>query len=186
LNTDIDTRTGWPDELREFLNRFPRDSWRRQTSPMAQFWIDRHDWFRQECTTLQSAADDYRSSKKSAGEMATWVAPRLQTFLGSLHGHHQIEDYHYFPAFRESEKSLAPGFDVLAHDHELIHVGISDIVNKVNTLLATLRDDGAAGLDAQRHSADQYVDASETLYRRLVRHLDDEEDLIIPLMIDRG
>jgi hypothetical protein len=110
----------------------------------------------------------------------------LQSFLGALHGHHQIEDFHYFPAFREAEQNLAAGFDVLASDHELLHQGIVDIVNKTNTLLGTLNDDSAIGHSAQQQAGESYVATSERVFQRLLRHLNDEEDLIIPIMLERG
>ena len=41
------------------------------------------------------------------------------------------------------------------------------------------RDDG-------RRLGDAYAATSEHLIRLLARHLDDEEDLIVPLILDRG
>jgi hypothetical protein len=35
-------------------------------------------------------------------------------------------------------------------------------------------------------AADDYVTAGAVLLRGLIRHLDDEEDLIVPLILDRG
>ncbi len=181
---DIDKRTGWPDELRVLLDKFPRDTWRSRPSPVTEFWLDKHDWFRHQCSALKSAGDDYREGRSEAMVFASWLAPRLQNFLAHLHGHHQIEDHHYFPAFRAAEERLAPGFDALAADHELLHEGISDVVASVNAFFESLRNENAA--DATRHAADRYLACSETTFRRLLRHLSDEEDLIIPVMLDRG
>ena len=153
---------------------------------MAQFWLDKHDYFRHQCRTMQEAADEFRNGRKSPEEFSTWIAPRLQSFLGALHGHHQIEDFHYFPSFRAAEKSLEPGFDTLASDHELLHQGIVEIVKKINDFLSAVRENPQPGSDTVRIAADQYCENSELLFRRLQRHLDDEEDLIIPIMLDRG
>jgi len=151
---------------------------------MARFWIDKHNYLRRQSEALQSANDDYRNaSDASAAQFGSWIVPRLQGFLGELHGHHQIEDYHYFPAFRSSEPRLGPGFDVLNQDHELIHGGIVGIVEAVNEFIRTLQPELAGNVDAQRQAADRYIEASCELHRRLERHLSDEEDLIIPLMI---
>jgi hemerythrin-like domain-containing protein len=185
LITDIDQRTGWPEHLLTLLRQYPRESWRHQSSPMTQFWLDKHDYFRGQCRNLQDAADDYRADRKAPEEFGGWIAPRLQGFLGALHGHHQIEDFHYFPAFREAEQGLAAGFDVLARDHELVHQGIVEIVETVNAFLSALREDTTRSRDALRHAGDRYIETSEVLFRRLCRHLDDEEDLIIPIMLDR-
>ena len=51
-----------------------------------------------------------------------------------------------------------------------------------NALLQALRADA----DSLRRSSDDYADASGVLIKGLVRHLDDEEDLIVPLILDRG
>ena len=181
---DIDSRTGWPDELRVLLDRCPRETWRSRPSPVAEFWLDKHDWFRHQCSALKSAGDDYREGRSEAMVFASWVGPRLQNFLGQLHGHHQVEDHHYFPAFRAAEQRLAVGFDALAADHELLHGGISDLVASVNAFFEALRGENPG--DAARHAADRYIACSETMFRRLLRHLSDEEDLIIPVMLDRG
>jgi hypothetical protein len=40
--------------------------------------------------------------------------------------------------------------------------------------------------DARRAATRRCADAGERLLKRLVRHLDDEEDLIIPVILDQG
>ena len=183
--TDIDKRTGWPDELKTLLARFPRETWRANGNEMSQFWLDKHDYFRHQANAMSEMATRFRNDAVEAPEFAGWLAPRLQSFLGGLHGHHQIEDFHYFPAFREAEKSLAPGFDVLASDHELMHQAIAEIVDATNAFLRTLAEGSEQARDAQKRAAEKYIEISELTFRRLVRHLSDEEDLIIPIMLDR-
>jgi hemerythrin-like domain-containing protein len=183
FNSDIDQRTGWPDELRILLSEFPRETWRQNASPLAQFWMDKHQHLRNQSSALQSATVDYRERRREPAKLAGWVTPRLQSFLSQLNGHHQIEDFHYFPAFRAADRRLNAGFDVLARDHELLHDGIVNIVEAMNAFMGTLRESGQSEENKQRQAADRFVDAIDPLYRRLDRHLDDEEDLIIPLML---
>ena len=40
--------------------------------------------------------------------------------------------------------------------------------------------------DSQRFAADRYADENERLVSLLTRHLEDEEDIIVPLILDRG
>ncbi len=40
--------------------------------------------------------------------------------------------------------------------------------------------------DGLQRSADHYANVSDHLLGGLIRHLDDEEDLIIPLILDRS
>ena len=183
VNKDIDQRTGWPEELCVVLQDYPRDTWATTRSSMARFWIDKHNYLRRQSAALQSANDDYRAERAGIEQFGSWIAPRLQGFLGELHGHHQIEDHHYFPAFRSAEPRLNPGFDVLNSDHELIHGGIMNIVESINEFIATLQPENAGNNDARLRAADRYIEASKLLHSRLERHLQDEEDLIIPLMI---
>lgn len=179
-------RSGWPDELKVLLRQYPRDTWRSSASPMARFWLDKHDAFREQGRLLKAAADEFRAGARGPVDLGMWTAPRLQGFLSALHGHHQIEDFHYFPAFRAAEQRLGAGFDALANDHEQLHADIVNIVESINAFLEAIRagDDGDA--DAQKRLGERYADAADGLLARLERHLDDEEDLIIPIMIDRG
>lgn len=186
INLNIDQRQGWPEALRVLLKDYPRDSWRSHRLPITEFWLDKHNYFRHQCAALESAASDYREQRSAPAEFGAMAIPRLQGFLGALHGHHQIEDYHYFPSFRAAEPRLAPGFDVLADDHELLHQGIVDIVETANQFISTIREGASSNMDTQRHAGDRFVNTATIVYRRLLRHLDDEEDLIIPLMLKQG
>ena len=183
MDSDIDRRKGWPEELCVVLHDHPRDTWRETRSAMARFWIDKHNYLRHQSQALVAANDDFRADRAAPTQFGTWVAPRLQRFLAELHGHHQVEDFHYFPAFRSAEPRLAAGFDVLASDHKLIEQGIMSVVNTVNEFLTTIAPESGRDADSQRLAADLYIAAIDVLHKRLDRHLADEEDLIIPLMI---
>ena len=121
------------------------------------------------------------------GEMAPaqfppLFVPRLQFLLEQLDVHHQIEDYHHFPRLRAADDRLARGFDVLEEDHHHIHADMAATAETANALLRALQSDA----DSLRRCGDDYADASGKLLTGLMRHLDDEEDLIVPLILDRG
>lgn len=183
MTTDIDERTGWPDELKTLLTLYPRDSWRSRGNAMTEFWLDRHEHFRRDARALARIGEQFREDETSPEELGRLIVPPLQLFLSGLYGHHQIEDLHYFPAFREAHENLAAGFDVLGRDHELLHAGLVEIAETVNDFLSTLRE--RKDKSTQRATGERYVAASVEVFRRLMRHLDDEEDLIIPIMLHR-
>jgi iron-sulfur cluster repair protein YtfE (RIC family) len=114
------------------------------------------------------------------------AAPRLRTLVSNLHGHHQVEDYHYFPAFRAAESRLAAGFDVLDSDHDELQRTVTAALAALRELRAAAEQPTATSGDSAALAARQYVAAVGTLCRRLIRHLSDEEDLVIPLLIERG
>lgn len=181
---NLESRTGLPEDLRFLVEKYPRDSWtgHRNVHGMASMWLQRHDMFRELGGTLTGSIADYREGRTDAPGFARFFAPRLNFFLGQLDGHHNIEDQHYFPIFARVETRLKRGFDILDADHHLIHDALEMNAQTANAFLQALTGDA----DAQRYAADDYADQNARLVAMLARHLDDEEDLIIPLILEKG
>jgi hypothetical protein len=184
LSVDPDERT-WSSDLRVLLERHPRASWISRGTPTARFWLDVHDEFRRECVALTIAADDGREGRLRAHELAVVARPRVRGLVVNLHGHHEIEDHHYFPTLRDADRRFAADFDLLAADHALIDRHVALAVTALDALVGAA-DAPAAEAAAARHAAERYAREIGELCRRLVRHLSDEEDLIIPLLLERG
>lgn len=180
---DLDQRQGLPAELLFLLLRHPRDAWSGgRLGVTAQFWLERHAAFRQLGEALQQRADAFLGQASEAEDFRDWFAPRLQMLLSELQGHHQIEDLHYFPAFRAAEPKLVPGFEILDRDHKTLHNSLVETAEAANALLQALARDPQAAAGP----AEDYAATSRRLLTRMLRHLDDEEDLVIPLLIARG
>ena len=177
-------RGGWPEDLRVLAARYPREQWGAHPNlgEMARFWLSRHEMFRELSAAIEQVGAHFRAGKLPPEEFARQFVPRLQFMLDQLNVHHQIEDFHYFPIFRAADRRLARGFDVLEGDHHHIHADMARTAETANALLHSLQGGG----DAMRRCGDNYADASAALLKALVRHLDDEEDLIVPLILDRG
>ena len=183
MTLDLDARQGWPADLRLLFDHYPREVWTGHANlgPMARFWLQIHDGFRDLGGSLATATTEFREGRLSVKEFRPWLAPRLQTMLTHLHGHHQIEDHQFFPLFSAAEPRLVRGFEVLELDHELIHATIVELVGSANAFLQAEANDR----DAVKRAGDRYAEANDLLLRKLKRHLEDEEDLIIPLILDR-
>ena len=166
------------------LEKYPREIWQghENLGEMARLWLERHAGFRQLGAALEEATAEFREGRLAPEEFRRFFAPRLQFFLESLEGHHQIEDLHYFPVFRAAEARLVKGFDVLEGDHEAIHGEIIRVVDAANGLLAAMQGDD----DKRRSATDLYAGAGGHLLQSLRKHLDDEEDLIVPVILDQG
>lgn len=182
--TALDARVGLPADLTYLLARYPRERWRGHSNlgEMARFWLARHDMFRELGRMLDAATKDFREGELAAAEFSVFFAPRLQFFLEQLNDHHYVEDHHYFPLFRAAEAKLSTGIDLLEDDHAVLHAHITASVEAANAFLRALADGG----DAQARAAEAYAVASGALIGGLTRHLTDEEDLIVPLILDRG
>lgn len=177
-------RSGWPDDLRALLERFPREQWQGHANlgEMAQFWLSRHAMFRELSGMIADIEARFRDGALPAAGLPQLLVPRLQFLLQQLNTHHQIEDLHYFPIFRAADVRLARGFDVLEADHHAIHADMARTAETANALLRAL----SGPAEALMRPAEEYATASASLRQGLVRHLDDEEDLIVPLILERG
>lgn len=180
----LGNRSGLPLDLRVLCESYPRECWQehRNLGDMARFWLSRHEIFRDLGAALRTTTSELVAGRIEPREFANWFAPRLQYLLSHLNTHHQIEDHHYFPIFRAADDRLAPGFDLLENDHHVIHEAMDNTVHAANALLRALDPGG----DELRRAAQAYASANEPLIDLLIRHLDDEEDLIVPLILDRS
>lgn len=187
VSFDLDLRPGLPEDLKLLLEKYPRESWQEHPNieGTARFWLARHDMFRELGDALVEALAEEREGRVALEPFKRWFVPRLGFFLNELNGHHQIEDTYYFPTYQLAEPRLARGFELLDGDHATIHHDLESVAATANGFLAAMAE-GDGALDAVRRARDAYQAASEQLIRRLVRHLGDEEDLIIPLILDRG
>ena len=172
----------WPPYLTLLLERHPRTTWSRAASSSAAFWLEVHAHLRRDAAGIELAADDYARGQTSPTQLAVIAAPRLRGLVARMHGHHQIEDTLYFPAFRSEEPRLAAGFDRLEHGHRKLNAGVEAAL----AALAELR--AAAERSAEpatlQLAAARYIDAAAALCRSLLVHLDEEENLVVPLLIE--
>ncbi|MEI9416086.1 hemerythrin domain-containing protein [Mesorhizobium sp. Cs1321R2N1] len=183
-NSSLLERLGLPDDLRWLAEKYPRENWQGHANihGLANMWLQGHDMFRELGGMLTGGIGNYREGALTAPDFARWFAPCLNHFLGHLDGHHNVEDYQYFPAFTKAEPRLKRGFDILDADHHTIHEGLERNAEAANAFIRTLQESE----DKQRFAADAFADENSRLIAMLTRHLADEEDLIIPLILDRG
>lgn len=180
----LDERSGLPDDLKFLLADYPRETWSGHDNlgQVCRFWLDRHQMFRELIAALRDANDGLREGQIAADAFRPWFVPRFNFFLQQLHAHHQIEDLHYFPVFVRAERRLTRGFDLLENDHDVIH-------HRLETLLQAgiALDRGIeTGGDALKRNTEHAADRLHDFVGALGRHLEDEEDLIVPVILDRG
>jgi hypothetical protein len=177
-------RAGLPDDLRVLYAKYPREDWNsvHTLGQLGGFWIQRHDMFRELGVALVDGIDRLREGEVAAEPFARWFAPRLNHFLGDLEGHHQVEDYQYFPLFAAADARLAPGFELLEEDHHVIHTLLERNAEAANAFYQDLM----SGSERMPFSRDAYAAEAGSLLKGLMRHLEDEEDLLIPLLLDQG
>jgi iron-sulfur cluster repair protein YtfE (RIC family) len=173
-------RAGLPDALRVLLADYPRDIWtsHRHFDGLTRFWLDRHLGFRQLMDELQRRTRAFIDAPADPRLQAHQTARLAGTLIEHLHGHHQIEDLHYFPALAAAEARLERGFAILDADHHALDAELHALAEGTNAYLQAL------SLGAGSHDAAGAFEARLAAFARLLdRHLTDEEDLVVPVIL---
>ena len=165
--------------MRCLLAERPRDSWSSPDLPeMARFWLQMHDGFRGQTARM---AELVRQGETEARTVHVPLIQTLGAFLQHLDGHHRIESGHYFPQFRRAEPRVAEGLDLLDRDHDAIHAHI-EALHRSGLAYHQAIGAGADGADELARFGEALAFASGPL----IRHLDDEEEIVIPLIALHG
>lgn len=176
----LDLRTGLPDALRVLLAEYPRAGWEAHAGydGLIRFWLDRHMMFRRILERLQSQTEAAMDQRLDLEIFKQQIGRLGSTFVQELHGHHGIEDAHYFPVLSEKDARIAQGFALLDHDHHALDGHLNTFVERANAALqASAVGDLAVG---RFHS--NLVELSGLLDRHLV----DEEELVVPVILHYG
>ncbi len=182
MDLSLETREGLPEALQVLLREHPREAWEAdpQFNGLIAFWLDRHMMFRKLGALLQQESETLLDGKSDARRFAQAVGHYGGMFVNQLHGHHQIEDHHYFPVLATRDKRIEKGFTLLDADHHALDGHLDRFVKSANAAIK-----GTAEADAKPAAA-KFLEASRDMDRLLRRHLDDEEDLIVPVILKYG
>lgn len=183
MDLTLDTRAGLPDALRVLLQDFPREAWEQDPNfhGLVSFWLDMHLHFRDALGLMRGDAEALLDRRLDPQAWAPRLARTGGGFLQHLHGHHGIEDDHYFPLLVTRDARLAHGFDILDADHHALDAHLGRFADEANAALRALKDP-----DALRTEAGRLHEGLLRLDRFLDRHLTDEEDLIVPVILRDG
>ncbi len=140
----------------------------------ASTWLGMHQSLRRGQGEIEQLNQDYQNGVLEWSDYRYQLLGYARSHYGHLHGHHGIEDHHYFPKLRRREPKLDKGFDVLDSDHHQIEQQLQHI----EALLAQLNNQEVN----DPKLAEQLYLAIKTSGEWLYRHLTDEEDLVIPIL----
>lgn len=179
----LEVRSGLPEPLRILLETYPREAWEADPgfSALIRFWLDRHLMFRRLLDVLQTEAEAALDKNMDAQTYASHLSRYGSMFVGELHGHHSIEDQHYFPQIKGLEKRVEHGFDILDADHHALDAHINGFAASANAVLEAVQTDKAL-IDP----VGQMRDGLGDMARFLDRHLTDEEELVVPILLKHG
>ena len=177
------SRAGLPPEFLYLRDAFPRERWSAGgLHPTARRWLHMHGGFRAHQAEMAAMDEAWRADTLDVQTLHRALIPALQQFLQHLDGHHRIESGHYFPALQQLEPRIAAGIDLLDRDHDAIHAHLEALYRSGLALHQAV----SANAPGQAEAAARLGEALDRTAGPLRRHLDDEEDVVIPLMARAG
>ncbi|GIL00966.1 MAG: hypothetical protein BroJett030_08650 [Alphaproteobacteria bacterium] len=183
----VEMRSDISAELRRSLFEVSREDWpsHPRFRGEAEFWTQIHAgllnasaalpaWTRQ----LQEAADL---------DAMQALAPRIAGLGGQLvhhaHGHHHIEDHHFFPAFLQLFPQLAHPLEMLDGDHKVLAEVLDQLQAALRAFPVAVAGPDRARREAWLAGAERLLPAAERLDALFIRHIGDEEEICIPAML---
>lgn len=181
MRDHLDNRAGLPADLRVLADKYPRPVWTGHANfnELTAFWLDRHGMFRRVIQKLQSNTESFLDGAQP--RFAPEVSRYTGFFLEQLHAHHTIEDDHYFPKFTQLDTRLERAFDLLDSDHHALDGHLHALADHTNAVLAKLQQGHEA-----RSQAGTLLQTQKAFATFLERHLSDEEEIIVPLVLEYG
>ncbi len=173
--------TDMPDELRFLLQHYPRDSWEAHPGfqEKTRHWLGAHRMFRRVAEQVRLDTEAVLNRDIALGDYVGRLSYFGGNLVGNLHGHHSWEDHAYFPELSAADSRFDAGLELLEQDHADLDVVLDDMTRKANRViqLATLDEKQAHEEANAVHPAMVAIEAF------LNRHLADEEELAVPIIL---
>ncbi|MCC1491957.1 hemerythrin domain-containing protein [Cognatishimia sp. F0-27] len=167
--------------MRILLRDYPREAWPDHPDFATSIanWMGAHLMFRQLARTLTRDGERYLDRERDADTHAERLSRFGGALVSSLHGHHHWEDTRFFPELSAADSRFDPGIEILESDHEALDATLHRFERAANRVIRLTTLDEA---QAREETAD-VLRESRTIEALLTRHLADEEDLVVPILL---
>ncbi len=175
-------RTGpLPDEMRILLKDYPRNDWENHPGfkDKTRQWLDAHLMFRRLGEVVRLDIEDYLDKDQDAQQFASRLSFFGNRLVGNLHGHHGWEDHYYFPELSAADPRFDAGLAILEQDHANLDSVLEEFTSAANRTIKLVQLDE----NSARDEAGKLHSAIERIEELLQRHLRDEEELAVPIIL---
>jgi hypothetical protein len=179
---DYDLRTTpMPPEMQTLLRDHPRETWEAHPGfkEKTRYWLGAHQMFRKLGSIVRTDTERFLDKDRDARDFAARLSHYGGILVGNLHGHHGWEDYSYFPELSAADPRFDAGLEILEKDHQTLNVVLDDFTEIANRAIKLVQLDEAQARD----EAGRLHGLAETIYAFLDRHLSDEEELAVPIIL---
>ena len=170
-----------PPEMQALLRVYPRDEWDAHPGfkEKTRHWLGAHQMFRKLGSIVRTDTERFLDKERDAHDFAGRLSHYGGILVGNLHGHHGWEDYSYFPELSAADPRFDAGLEILEKDHETLNVVLDDFTDVANRAIQLVQLDEAQARD----EAGGLHKLAETIEAFLDRHLGDEEELAVPIIL---
>jgi iron-sulfur cluster repair protein YtfE (RIC family) len=170
-----------PNEMRILLDEYPRDRWESHPGfkEKTRHWLGAHLMFRRLAERVRLDTEAYLEHKADVDDYAGRLSYYGGALVSNLHGHHGWEDRSYFPELSAADARFDAGLEVLEKDHADLDVVLDSFTRTANRTIKLAQLDEAQA----REEAGKLHGTAETIEAFLKRHLSDEEELAVPIIL---
>ncbi len=168
-------------EMQILLDKYPRDSWDSHPGfkEKTLHWLGAHQMFRRLAELVRTDAEHFLDRTVSPDAYAARLSYYGNALVGNLHGHHGWEDRSYFPELSAADPRFDAGLEVLETDHADLDLVLDQYTRTANRAIKLIHLDEAQA----RSEVGALRDTSEVIEAFLKRHLNDEEELAVPIIL---
>lgn len=181
LDTYTIRKDDMPTDLQFLLDSYPRDSWDAHPGfkQKTRHWLGAHQMFRQVSKRIRIETEALLNKDMALDGFAGRLSYFGGNLVGNLHGHHGWEDHSYFPELAAADPRFDAGLEVLEKDHADLDKVLDDFTRSANRVikLSTLDPAQAHEEAGKLHGISKVIEAF------LKRHLSDEEELAVPIIL---
>jgi len=183
-NYSIHERHELPANMQVLLHDYPRGSWHAHSHFSRcdiDSWMGAHRSFKRVAKELQNEAELCLDNAVGSEDLVRTFSHYGGSLVSSLHGHHSWEDRFLFPDLMLKEKRIQHGLDMLESDHVELDSLLNQLTQSTNDAARSMKN----GVPVSRDDVGKLQQRTEALGQLLTRHLGDEEDLIVPVVLHR-
>ncbi|MCK7615512.1 hemerythrin domain-containing protein [Roseibium sediminicola] len=182
MTADLTIRTdAMPAEMRLLLAEYPRDSWDSHPGfqEKTRGWLNAHRSFRRLAGLLREDTEAYLDRNLVPDDFAGRLSRFGNILVGNLHGHHTWEDRSYFPELSAADPRFDSGLEILEQDHAALDTVLHDFSGIANRAIKLVQLDEVQAYE----EAGKLHPVTEAIEQLLDRHLSDEEELAVPIIL---
>lgn len=170
-----------PEDMRILLHDYPRESWENNPGfkQATRNWLGAHEMFRRLSHIVRSETEHYLDRSRSSHDYAARLSHYGDALVRNLHGHHHFENHSYFPELSTADPRFDVGLEILEKDHMALDVVLDSFTKVANRTVKLIQLDEKQARD----EAGNLHGVAKTIEAFLARHLSDEEELAVPIIL---